>query len=155
MTAHRADDDPEDHNVLKRLTTRAVAGTTLLLTVALTGCTAQTDSPDATAPSSATPDPAPAPVPAEAEPLVAEYGLDGMDAVEMIDYLDRLGGAERPENLMASVRPGELVVSAGSEEFSLDIPEEPTQQQQKLEMTRAQFVQRMNFPRLISDPDLN
>lgn len=110
--------------MLKRLTTRAVAGTTLLLAVTLTGCAADTDSPDAAAPSSAASEPTPASVPAEAEPLLAEYGLAGMDTVEIINYLDRLGGAERPEDMMASIRPGELMVSAGGDEFSLGIPED-------------------------------
>jgi len=107
--------------MLKRFTTQAVAGTTLLLAATLAGCATQTESPDATAPSSAAPVPAPASVPSEAGPLLAKYGLDGMGAVEMIDYLDRLGGAERPADLMASVRPTELVLSAGSEEYSLGI----------------------------------
>lgn len=107
----------------KRLTTRAVSGTTLLLAAMLAGCAAQTDSPDSAAPSNATSEPASASLPTEAA-LLAEYGLEGMDTVEIIDHLDRLGDTERPEDMMASVRSGELIVSAGSEEFSLGIPED-------------------------------
>lgn len=107
---------------MKTLSMRSVAGATMLLAVALTGCASQTDGPDAAARGSGASEPAPASVPAAAEALLAEYGLDGMDAVEIIDHLDRLGSAERPEDMMASVRPGELVVAAGREEFSLDIP---------------------------------
>lgn len=111
--------------MLKRLTTRAVAGTTLMLTVTLTGCAAETDNPDAAAPSNSTAsETAPASVPVEAEPLLTEYGMAGMDTVEIIDHLDRLGGAERPEDMTASVRPGELMVSVGNDEFSLGVPED-------------------------------
>jgi hypothetical protein len=119
---HPVDDYPEDTPMLKRLTKRALAGTTLMLAVTLAGCAAETDSPDAAAPNGAASKSAPSSVPADAEPLLAEHGLAGMDTVEIIDHLDRLGGAERPTDMMASVRPGELVVSAGSEEFSLGIP---------------------------------
>ena len=37
------------------------------------------------------------------------YDLDDMDAVEIIDHLDRLETAERPADLIASVYPDELV----------------------------------------------
>lgn len=106
---------------MNTLTTRAVA-TTMLLAVTLAGCATQTDDPDGASPSSAAADPASAGVPAGAEPLLAEYSLDGMDTMQIIDHLDRLRVAERPGDLMASVRPGELVVSADEREFSLEIP---------------------------------
>lgn len=107
----------------KTLTTRAV-GATLLLAVALAGCAAETDSPNAAVPSSEPSASERGSIPAEAEPLLAEYGLDGMGTVEIVDHLDRLGGTERPQDLMASVRPDELMLSAGSDEFSLEIPDD-------------------------------
>lgn len=110
--------------MMKTLTTRAAVGATLLLAVTLTGCAAETDSPNAAVPSSESSASVPASLPAEAEPLLAEYGLDGMGTVEIVDHLDRLGGAERPQDLMASVRPNELMLSAGSDEFSLEIPDD-------------------------------
>ena len=109
---------------MKTLTTRAAVGATLLLAVALTGCAAETDSPNAAVSSNESSASVPASIPAESEPLLAEYGLDGMETVEIVDHLDRLGGTERPQDLMASVRPGELILSAGSDEFSLEIPED-------------------------------
>lgn len=58
----------------------------------------------------------------KATSLLGEYGLDGMNAVEIIDRLDRLGGDDRPADLTASVRPGELRLSSGDDEVSLAIP---------------------------------
>ena len=105
-------------------TTRVAAVTTLLLAAALTGCAGQSEAPSGTTTGGAASESAPARVPAEAEPLLAEYGLDGMETVEIIDHLDRLGGADRPGDMMASVRPDELVVSADEDEFSLAIPDD-------------------------------
>src|SRR5699024_11169610 len=46
---------------------------------------------------------------ADADQLLAAYGLDWTDdVVELIDYLDRLGDSERPQDLVASVRPDQL-----------------------------------------------
>ncbi|WP_030174039.1 CueP family metal-binding protein [Spirillospora albida] len=90
----------------------ATAASALLLA----GCAASTDE-TATAPGTARSAPAtggPAPL--------AAYGLAGKSAVEVIDHLDRMGLQERPADLRASVRPGELVVSNGGAETGLDIP---------------------------------
>lgn len=56
--------------------------------------------------------------------VMSEHSLDSMNATEMIDHLDRLGGDERPTDLMASVRPSEVVLSSGGEEKSLAIPDD-------------------------------
>jgi hypothetical protein len=84
------------------------------------GCAPPSDNPTAN-PSGSTP-PASSSVPADAERLLARYGLAGMTAVEIIDHLDRLAVTERPADLRASVRPDKLVISAGAEEFTLDLP---------------------------------
>lgn len=103
-------------------TTRAAAaGATLLLAVTLAGC-ADEPSPSAGRPSRAVSEPAPGTLPPAVESLLAENGLVGMGPVEIIDHLDRLGGADRPEDLMASVRPDELVISQGGDEHRLRIP---------------------------------
>lgn len=91
-------------------TVRAIAGGVLLLAALLTGCS--DDPRETTSPSGSASD-----------TLLADYGLDGMETVEIIDHLDRLGGDERPADLMASVRPSELLVSAGDEEHSLEVPD--------------------------------
>lgn len=57
-------------------------------------------------------------------PLLATYDLDGMSGKEIVDHLDRLGGADRPADLMASVRADELVVTDGSEELAVELPDE-------------------------------
>lgn len=54
--------------------------------------------------------------------LLADFGLDGMDAREAIEHLDRLGGTERPSALMASIRPDELVLTADGRETTLAMP---------------------------------
>lgn len=58
------------------------------------------------------------------EAFLAEHDLAGMTAVEIIDHLDRLGGSERPSDLMASVRPDELLLSDEASEVALTMPED-------------------------------
>lgn len=94
---------------------RLLVASTALLTL-LAGCsstepsTTADDTPDATPTSG----------------LLAEHGLAGKDATEIIDELDRLAVAERPTDLMASVRVDELLVSEASsgEEVALELPED-------------------------------
>lgn len=110
------------HSRPVNLTRTALAAA--LLTLTLTGCAADTTaSTDATgkAPAATSAD---SNVPAEAMPLLARYDLDGKSTVEIIDQLDRLALDERPADLMASVRPSELVLSSGDQELSLEIPED-------------------------------
>ncbi|WFE26098.1 CueP family metal-binding protein [Solwaraspora sp. WMMD791] len=68
------------------------------------------------------PAPATAAASAEAQLLLARYGLAGKSTVEVIDRLDRLGLQQRPAELKASVRAGELLISDGGQEHSLPIP---------------------------------
>ena len=56
--------------------------------------------------------------------LLAEHGLAGKTAVQVIDALDRMPVAERPDDLMASVRVDELLVSDDATEVALDIPDD-------------------------------
>ena len=60
---------------------------------------------------------------AEAQ-FLQDHGLAGMETAELIDHLDRLGGAERPTGFMASIRPDELVFSDGEQELAVDMPED-------------------------------
>ncbi|PQZ93060.1 hypothetical protein CQ018_10770 [Arthrobacter sp. MYb227] len=51
--------------------------------------------------------------------------LAGLDARQMIDKLDSLPVAERPSNLMASVRPDELIlIDKKKQQVSLPIPQD-------------------------------
>lgn len=97
---------------MKRLA--ALIGT---LALVLTGCSTA-DTNTATGP-----DTAPAATGAQVEFLDA-HGLAGMDVTEIIDHLDRLGGADRPTDLMASIRPDELVFSDGQQELAMAMPED-------------------------------
>ncbi|MGW9557387.1 CueP family metal-binding protein [Nocardiopsis sp. NPDC055551] len=61
--------------------------------------------------------------------LLAAHGLDdleGLDPRELVDRLDLMAVEDRPTDLMASVRPGSLLLSdtAGGEEVELDLPED-------------------------------
>lgn len=61
--------------------------------------------------------------------LLATYDLDGLDARQVIERLDATALADRPTDLMASVRPGGLVLTdasgaAGPAEVTLPMPED-------------------------------
>lgn len=56
--------------------------------------------------------------------FLREHGLAGMSAEEVIDHLDRLADAERPDDFMASVRPETLVLSDEREEVEMDLPDD-------------------------------
>lgn len=58
----------------------------------------------------------------DASSLLADAGLSGMDARQVIDHLDRLGGDDRPTDLMASIRTDEVVLSDGERETTLPMP---------------------------------
>ena len=60
--------------------------------------------------------------PSAAAPLLARYGLQDMDAASIVDHLDRLGLPQRPGDLKASVRPSELQLTWGKEQYDLPLP---------------------------------
>ena len=84
------------------------------LVLVLAGCSS-TDTPTDTD--------VPAATGAQAQFLDA-HGLAGMEVEEIIDHLDRLGGADRPTDLMASIRPDELVFSDGQQELAVAMPQD-------------------------------
>jgi len=105
-----------------------------VLTAALTLVVGATISGCSTATPASTPSPSPAASASQpggresgqsdVEPLLAEYGLEGMDAVQIVDHLDQVGGAERPADLVASVRPGSLLLGSGAQQHSLPIEDD-------------------------------
>lgn len=98
--------------------TGRVLAAVVLLALTATGCGSSADDPT---PPGAGSSPA-------GEPLLAEFDLDGLDAVQIVDRLDRLGGSDRPADLLASVRPGELQLTAtadgAEDELVLPIPDD-------------------------------
>ncbi len=106
---------------MRRTIKHPASAVVMIAVLVLTGCAAGEDeavrdsAADASTASAANPD---------AEELLADRGLDGMDTVELIDHLDRLGGTDRPDDLFASVRPDQLVLVADDVETSVPIPEE-------------------------------
>ena len=83
------------------------------LALALTGCSAA--DPDPTADGTESQD-----------AFLTTHGLADMDAVEIIDHLDRQKVAERPTDLIASVRADELLLSSGDQEVVVDLPDNQT-----------------------------
>ncbi|MFI7547507.1 CueP family metal-binding protein [Actinoplanes sp. NPDC049599] len=90
---------------------RRLAAAAALSALLLTGC-ANSTTPQPVASASST----------AGQALLARYGLDNKTTVEIIDRLDRLGGTDRPADLKASVRRDALIVTGGTQEFSLAIP---------------------------------
>lgn len=103
------------------MTPKRLAPLAVLLAVTLTGCAGDTGDSATEAPGAAASGSAGQ---GEESRLLAEHGLAGMDTVEVVDHLDRLGGDERPDDLMASVRPDEVVVASAEQETSLPVPED-------------------------------
>ena len=83
------------------------------LALALTGCSAADPEPtvDGTV---------------SQDTFLTAHGLAAMDAVEIIDHLDRQKVTERPTDLIASVRSDELLLSSGDQEVALDLPDNQT-----------------------------
>jgi hypothetical protein len=81
----------------------------------LSGCATASDTPTAARSSGAS-------SPSAAAPLLARYGLQDMDAAAIVDHLDRLGLKQRPSDLKASVRPTELQLTWGKEEYAQPLP---------------------------------
>lgn len=105
-----------NHHRPKKLPIRLAAAAALSLSLGLAGCTP--------APSTAPP-PATSPQPsATAADLLTAHGLAGLDARQIIDQLDATPLTERPTDLIASVRPQELLLSDDQErEAALPIPD--------------------------------
>ena len=83
------------------------------LALALTGCSAADPEPTADGTESQ-------------DTFLTTHGLAGMDAVEIIDHLDRQKVTERPTDLIASVRNDELLLSSDDQEVVVDLPDNQT-----------------------------
>ena len=91
---------------------RMVAGALMASALLITGCSSTDDDHHTDASASSV------------QSLIEAHGLEGMDAVEMIDHLDRVPLAERPTDLVASVMPQQLVLASATEETALELPED-------------------------------
>lgn len=86
-------------------------GLSLLGAAALTACAQQT------------PPAGTAAVATDESGFLSGHGLTGMDAVDIIDHLDRLPVAERPTDLMASVRADQLLLADAEQELAIPLPQ--------------------------------
>lgn len=92
---------------------RIIPGAALLaLTLGLAGCSANDTEQSSSR------------VEATQQDLLDAYGLDGLDAVEVVERLDRLAVSERPADLMASVTPDHLVLTSPETELAMPLPED-------------------------------
>ena len=92
---------------------KRAAITAAALALALTGCSAADPEPTADGTESQ-------------DTFLTTHGLAGMDAVEIIDHLDRQKVTERPTDLIASVRNDELLLSSDDQEVVVDLPDNQT-----------------------------
>lgn len=103
------------------LATLAVTGVTLL------GCTAPapaTAPPTASVPTSTVP-PTDAESEVTAQELLARHDLAGLDVRQVIERLEAISVADRPDDLLASVQPDALVLrDAGGREGRLPLPDD-------------------------------
>lgn len=95
---------------MNRLLVALVAATSLLLS----GCAASESSGQSKVSSSTGA--------GQVNDVLASHGLEGLDTVELVDRLDRLAGEDRPTELIAAVLPEKLVLTAGKDELSRDLP---------------------------------
>lgn len=83
-----------------RILRRLAALGTLIAALVLAGCSA----PSSSAPTASTPA-------ADSADMLAEHDLAGLDTKQVIERLDTMPVADRPADLMASIRPDELQLS--------------------------------------------
>lgn len=93
--------------------TRAAAAAALTVSAALTlgACAADTNPTETTRPSTSSTPAAPTSPPATGNPILTKHGLEGLDARQIIAELDAMAVADRPRDLMASIRPDELILT--------------------------------------------
>ena len=95
-----------------------VAASTAALAVLLAACTAAPAQDTPVASRTETPPPS-------ADAVLGAYGLAGLDTREVINALDATALAEREQDLRASIRPDELLISdATGAEASLPMPDD-------------------------------
>lgn len=114
------------HTTHRRPLRRALATAgTLAAAFALAACSAGSPAPSPEAPTPVDTAAAQPSTASATDALLSEYGLEGLDAREVIDTMDALPVSERPADLMLSIRPNELIVKgADGEEGSLPMPED-------------------------------
>ena len=97
----------------KEIDVKRAAIAAAALALALTGCSAADPEPTADGTESQ-------------DTFLTAHGLAAMDAVEIIDHLDRQKVTERPTDLIASVRADELLLSSDDQEVMVDLPDNQT-----------------------------
>lgn len=97
-------------NTTHRFPRRAAVALLAAGALTLAGCSTGTSENAATAPPTA---------------ALESYGLTGLDAPEIIEELDTMPVADRPDDLIASVQPSELVLTSDTDGVTtLPIPED-------------------------------
>lgn len=94
-----------------------IGGLGLLGAAALTACTPRTP-PAVPVPSSTST------AAADASGFLSRHDLTGMDAVDIVDHLDQMPVAERPTDLLASVRADHLLLADAEQELAIPLPQD-------------------------------
>lgn len=103
------------HATKPRRRALSVLAAALLLSGGLAGCAGTAPGPAASPSSAAATD----------GDFLAAHGLEGLDAVKVIERLDTMAVADRPTDLLASVRPDALVLTDAQERSTqLAMPED-------------------------------
>ncbi|MCR1782302.1 CueP family metal-binding protein [Nocardioides carbamazepini] len=107
------------HPALPRRRILALAAALPVAGLVLTGCGSGPS--ESVSPATSTPPGAAK----SADELLAEHGLSGLGTAQLVDRLDALPVAERPRDLIASVRPDSLVLTDGEgRETRMPMPED-------------------------------
>ncbi|WP_208544115.1 CueP family metal-binding protein [Nocardioides seonyuensis] len=85
-----------------------------LVALLLSGCGSADDGAPTSEPSTSS---------ASGDTLLERHDLAGLSGAEVVDTLDRLPLDDRPADLMASVKPDQLILTSGDEELALPTPD--------------------------------
>lgn len=104
------------HRISRRVRAAVIATAAATAALVLSACSAPVDEASPTDSATASE--------VSGDPALAALGLEDADARTLIDTLDALPLDERPTDLMASIRPDELLVTTESGETSIPMPED-------------------------------
>ncbi|WP_084075236.1 CueP family metal-binding protein [Demequina sp. NBRC 110052] len=104
------------HRITRRARAAIIAAAVTTAALTLGACSAPASDVPETTGATASDEPG--------DPALAALGLEDADARTLIDTLDALPLDERPTDLMASIRPDEVLVTTESGETSIPMPED-------------------------------
>lgn len=104
------------HRISRRARAAVITAVAATAAIALSACSAPAEEASPTDSATASE--------VSGDPALAALGLEDADARTLIDTLDALPLDERPSDLMASIRPDEIVVTTEAGETSIAMPDD-------------------------------